>query len=179
MERQIDEGVSSIEDRDVDGGRAGAARIEVVVVPRKTTSVLSRRPEVDAVRDVGVEGNAVDAGACSSRQRRTAVLRERAVGIQRDKELGRRLTRHSLDTRRSRRSRRSRCALSARAPAGPAGPVGPLFPLSAVRAVLLRSFVCSDPLITCFVPTLFPGRSALPAANAVPPSAKNSANNAT
>ncbi len=40
---------------------------------------------------------------------------------------------------------------------------------------LARSLVCNDPLITCFVPTLFPGTSALPAANAVPPSARNTA----
>src|SRR6266498_2128030 len=116
MERLIDEVITSIEDRDVDRGRPGAARIEVVVVSWKTASVLSRRPEVDAVRDVGVEGDAVDAGACFSRQRRTAVLRERAVGIQCDKELRRRLTRRSLRTLHSCcacRARRSLCSLRA------------------------------------------------------------------
>jgi hypothetical protein len=51
--------------------------------------------------------------------------------------------------------------------------------LSAVRAVLLRSVVWSEPLITCLVLTLFAGRSAVAAANDVPPSAKKSANRAT
>jgi hypothetical protein len=77
--------------------------------------------------------------ACSGRQGCTAVLRERAVGIHCDKELRRRLTRHSLHTLRSRRA--CRVAPVARvAPCAPAGPLSPLLPLSADRAVLLRSF---------------------------------------
>src|SRR6266536_330666 len=53
IERQVEGVVTSVEDHDVDRGRTGAARIEVVV-PGNTTSVLSRRREVDAVRDVGL-----------------------------------------------------------------------------------------------------------------------------
>jgi hypothetical protein len=44
--------------------------------------------------------------------------------------------------------------------------------------VLPRSIVCNEPLTTCLVPTLFLGKSVLPAANDVPPSAKNSATSA-
>jgi hypothetical protein len=51
-------------------------------------------------------------------------------------------------------------------------------PFSALLALLLRSFARSDPSTTWVVPTLFLGRSALPAATDVPPRATNSASSA-
>src|SRR5439155_7593660 len=91
VERSIQGVVTPIEDRDVDRVRTRPARIEVVVLDERT-SVLSRRPEVGAVCDVGIEGDAVTAGAGSFRRCGTAVLREGASSIHRDKELGRRLS---------------------------------------------------------------------------------------
>ena len=103
---------------------------------------------------------------------RAAVLRQGSIGVQADEEPGCRLTRRSLETLRAGRAGRAGRALCA---------LGTLRAGRAFRpsaAFELRSLCCSDPSITCLVPTLFFGRRAFVAANDVPPSAKNSASRA-
>src|SRR5580765_4113854 len=93
-ERPIEGVVLLVEDLDVHRARPGAARVEVVVLEERV-GVLCCRREVDAVRDVGVELDAVGADVATGGRGRTAALQQRAVRIDCSEEVARRRTRRS------------------------------------------------------------------------------------